>query len=225
MQGPDLQQLADMVAERMQALTAPAHLRSKRKPERVPDYLTEEEIGRLLGAINNIRDKAIFVVAYHRGLRASELGMIDVNDYHAASGRLTIRRLKGSRGGEYYVTEAERYALADWLEKRGTVPGRLFISRNRQGISRFRLHRLMRQYCTAAGIPRQKAHMHALKHSCATHLSAIELDVVAIQDHLGHKNIQNTMKYIQISGRRRKQFADRLERQGWGSKAAGATLQ
>ena len=149
--------------------------------------------------------------------------MIDVDDYHTASGRLTIRRLKGSRGGEYYVTEAERSALTDWLRKRGTATGPLFISRNRRGISRFRLHRLMRQYCAAAGIPRQKAHMHALKHSCATHLSGIELDIVAIQDHLGHRNIQNTMKYIQISGRRRREFADRLQRQGWGSKSPEAT--
>ena len=130
--------------------------------------------------MHNIRDRAIFVVTYYRGLRASEVGMIDVNDYHADAGRLTIRRLKGSRGGEYYVTETERRALTDWLRKRGTAPGPLFISRNCQGISRFRLHCLMREYCTAAGIPGQKAHMHALKHSCATHLSAIEPDIVAI---------------------------------------------
>jgi site-specific recombinase XerC len=221
----DLERLADMVAQRMRTVTSACRSHGNRKPQRVPDYLTEDEISQLLGIINDIRDKAIFAVTYYRGLRASELGIIDVNDYHAASGRITIRRLKGSRGGEYYVTEAERSALTDWLRKRGAAPGPLFISRNHRGISRFRLHRLMRQYSALAGIPRQKAHMHALKHSCATHLSAIEADIVAIQDHLGHKNIQNTMKYIQISGRRRREFATRLERQGWGIKGPEATLQ
>ena len=138
MQAHDLEQLADMVAQRMRSVTSAARLRGQRKPHRVPDYLTEDEIAQLLRVISKARDKAIFVVTYYRGLRASELGMIDVDDYHPASGRLTIRRLKGSRGGEYYVTEAERSALTAWLNERGAAPGPLFISRNRRGISRFR---------------------------------------------------------------------------------------
>jgi integrase len=220
MQQEQLQQLAEIVAEKIRAGSACARLHRKRQAQRVPDYLTEEEIGQLLGAIGDVRDKAIFAVTYYRGLRASEVGMIDVKDYQPACGRLTIRRLKGSRGGEYHLTVAERTALEAWLRKRGRAPGPLFVSRKRRGISRSRLHRLMRRYCYVAGIPREKAHMHALKHSCATHLSAIEHDIVAIQDHLGHCNIQNTMKYVQISGRRRRDFADKLERQGWGRKLA-----
>jgi integrase len=224
-QEQQLQQLADMVAQRIRPDMSVIRRRHKRKPQRVPEYLTEEEISSLLGVIKDVRDQAMFAVAYYRGLRASELGMIDVNDYHAAYGRLTIRRLKGSRGGEYHLTPAERFALKAWLRKRGTTPGRLFLSRNGRGISRSRLHRLMRKYCALAGIDQKKAHMHALKHSCVTHLSAVEQDIVAIQDHLGHSNIQNTMKYIQISSQRRREFADRLNRQGSGSKRPKASLQ
>jgi site-specific recombinase XerD len=78
----------------------------------------------------------------------------------------------------------------------------------------------MRQYCAAAGIPLEKAHMHALKHSCGTHLSAMEPDIVAIQDHLGHANIQNTMVYVQIASKRRDEFADRLMGRNWGRRKA-----
>jgi integrase len=65
----------------------------KRKKQSLPAYLTEEELTKLFHVIKNPRDRAIFCVAYHRGLRASELGMIQLADYHRDSGRLMIKRL------------------------------------------------------------------------------------------------------------------------------------
>jgi integrase len=44
-----------------------------------------------------------------------------------------------------------------------------------------------------------------------THLSAREPDIVAIQDHLGHASIVNTMKYVAIANARRDDFAKRLD--------------
>ena len=83
--------------------------------------------------------------------------MINIDDYDAGGGRLTIRRLKGSRGGDHHLTETERSALNAWLQKRGIGPGPLFPSRSGRGISRSRLHRLMRKYCVLAGIDHGKA--------------------------------------------------------------------
>ena len=188
----------------------------KRRPKEPPKYLTPEEIDSLFGVIRSARDRALFRVAYHRGLRASELGLLQLPDYRPKMGRLFVRRLKGSHSGEYHLTQAEQHALRAWLRERGVAPGPLFVSRNHRPISRFRLDQLMKHYCEQAGIPQEKAHMHALKHSCGTHLSAREPDIVAIQDHLGHANIQNTMKYVQIANKRRDEFADRLG--DWGGR-------
>jgi integrase len=52
------------------ARSAPDHLVGPR----IPAYLTPEEIVRLFAAITSPRDRAIFRLTYHRGLRASELG-------------------------------------------------------------------------------------------------------------------------------------------------------
>jgi site-specific recombinase XerD len=76
----------------------------------------------------------------------------------------------------------------------------------------------MKRYCAAAGIEPEKAHVHALKHSCGTHLLAIEGDITLVQDHLGHRNIQNTLIYSAISNKKRDEFAERLT--DWGRKAA-----
>jgi type 1 fimbriae regulatory protein FimB/type 1 fimbriae regulatory protein FimE len=186
----------------------------KRKSKAPPEYLTPEEISRFFRFVTSVRDRALFRLAYHRGLRASELGLFQLADYRTHVGRLLVRRLKGSNSGEFLLTQVEQHALRAWIRQRGTAPGPLFPSRNHRPISRFRLDQLMKRYCELAGIPREKAHMHALKHSCGTHLSAREPDIVAIQDHLGHANIQNTMKYVQIASKRRDEFSDRLR--DWG---------
>lgn len=181
-----------------------------RKAKRIPEYLTPEETDRFFRGITSIRDRAMFRLAYHRGLRASEIGKFQLADYRPNVGRIFVRRLKGSNSGEYHLTKVEQQVLRAWVRERGTAAGALFQSRNHKPISRFRLGQLMKKYCTAAGIAPEKAHMHALKHSCGTHLSAREPDIVAVQDHLGHANIQNTMKYVQIASKRRDDFAERL---------------
>jgi integrase len=64
-------------------------------------YLTQDELIRLLHVIDNKRDKAIFLIAYRHGLRASEVGMVKLGDVDLTRARITIERLKNSQGGEY----------------------------------------------------------------------------------------------------------------------------
>jgi type 1 fimbriae regulatory protein FimB len=197
----------------------PGKKRGKRKKKPAPEYLTEDEIARLFAAIGkDVRSQAIFHILYFRGLRASEIGQLRFEDYRPAVARLFVRRLKGSNSGDYHITESERTALNRWVRLRGDAPGPLFPSRNSKPLSRWRVFLLMRKYCKAAGIDPVKAHPHALKHSCGTHLSDREADVAVIQDHLGHVNIQNTMIYVQISNKRRERFAESMEKSGWGAR-------
>jgi len=179
-------------------------------------YLKTEETDRLFEVIKDARDRAIFRVAHHRGLRASEVGLLQLSDYQDRSGRLFCHRLKGSNSGEYRVTAIEQTSLRAWIRERGTAPGPLFPSAFRRPIGRHMLNVLMRRYCALARIPPEKAHMHALKHSCGTHLCEMEGDVTVIQDHMGHREISNTMIYVQITNRKRDAAADRIRE--WGRK-------
>jgi type 1 fimbriae regulatory protein FimB len=188
-----------------------------RKLKPIPEYLTEEEIERLFRAIgNDVRSQAIFHLLYYRGLRASEIGKLRYEDYRPTVARLFVRRLKGSRSGDFHLMPAERLWLNRWMKLRGKLPGPLFPSRNHKPLTRWPIFKLMKKYCELAGIAPEKAHPHALKHSCGTSLSAREKDIAVIQDHLGHANIQNTMIYIRIASRRRDEFGDTLEQTGWG---------
>ena len=72
-----------------------------RKQDRAITFLTQEEVQRLFSAIKTKRDRAIFAVAYRHGLRASEVGMLQLTDLDLKAGRITINRVKGSMSGTY----------------------------------------------------------------------------------------------------------------------------
>jgi len=176
-------------------------------------YLSEEELDRLFSAVKNPRDLAILRIAYHRGLRASEIGLLQLSDYRSAAKRLSVHRLKGSHSGEYVLTDNERRALEAWIKVRGDEPGPLFPSNRGNGINRRTFASMMRKYGALANLPMRLRHPHVLKHSCGTHLlSDMHMDVTDVQDHLGHADIRNTMVYAKITNRRRDENAERLRK-------------
>ena len=75
----------------------------------------------------------------------------------------------------------------------------LFWSRSGGPVTRTQIFRLMRAYRAEAGIPPEKTHPHALRHSAGVHRAEVGLDVRLIQDRLGHRNIRNTVLYTRIS--------------------------
>lgn len=83
-------------------------------------------------------------------------------------------------------------------------------------IQRGQIFRLMRKYCAAAGISPAKAHPHALRHSCGTHVLRLVKDMSAVQHWLRHKDIRSTQIYARFT--RKEEIAEQL--QGWGKKKA-----
>lgn len=163
------------------------------------DKFTQDEIQRFFRVLKGNRDKAMFRILYLKGLRASEVGMLRMEDYSEREGRLYVRRLKHSRSGEFRLHRQESQFLRAWIRERGRSPGAIFRSRNHRPISRRQLDRLVKQYGAAAGLPPEKCHAHAFKHSRGTHLLSDTRDITLVQDQLGHRNIQNTMIYAEVS--------------------------
>jgi type 1 fimbriae regulatory protein FimB len=176
-------------------------------------YLTKQEIKALLKAIKRPRDRAIFTIAYWRGLRASEVGMLRVTSFEIAAGRLKVDRLKNSHSGSYLLNRDEVKALRTWLRvypKKGTKNAPLFPSNRHHGISRQQLDKLMRAYAAEAGIPGEKRHFHVLKHSIACHLREAGVDVLDIKDWLGHRSINSTLQYLHVISPHRDELSQRV---------------
>jgi site-specific recombinase XerC len=136
-------------------------------------------------------------------------------DVDFARDRIYIHRLKGSISGEWpLLPEVEKW-LKHWLKARQKAglgnKAYLFVSNRGTPIHRSTLHLLMRKYGELAGIPEHKRHFHAIKHTRAMHLLESTHDIVGTKDWLGHRRIENTMKYVQVLGFHRWEFAERLD--------------
>jgi integrase len=171
-------------------------------------FLTFTEWGRLFDAIESKRDRALFLVAYRHGLRASEVGLLKRADFDEKRGKLMVHRLKGSLPGLHEMQPDEVKALKDYLrerrrecERKGIADSNPLLFPDRYGgaISRFALDWLMRRkYGPEASLPKEKMHFHVLKHSIATHLFEAGADLSFVHDWLGHADISNTQLYEKL---------------------------
>jgi site-specific recombinase XerD len=174
------------------------------------NFLTQDEMRRLLDCIPSKRDYAMFLLAYRHGLRASEVGMLRTADLDLKQYRLRIHRLKNSLAGLHPLQPDELKAVKAYLKERQSTAPALFLSRNNTPISRRRLDELMKRYGERTGIPESKRHFHALKHSIATHLLDAGADLRFVQDWIGHASIGNTVIYAQLTSRRRDEEARKV---------------
>ena len=203
----------DSLKKRRKQAKAPPRIRRAYTANPDSAYLTKAEVAALFRVIRAPRDRAIFRLVYHRGLRSSEPGLLQMSDWNERDGLLHVRRGKNSISRDHRLCTDEARALRAWLKLRGRDPGPLFPSRqhraNSLGIHRNQLDRLFRRYCRAAGIRPEKAHMHSLKHSCGTHLAENGNSAEEIQDWLGHRAASSTQIYMHFSQRRRDEMWER----------------
>ena len=151
----------------------------------------------------------MILVAYRHGLRASELCGLRIADLDLESGSPDIRRLKGSlhtiqplyrHKGQPLLDEV--LALRSWLkERKADGSDYLFLSQKGGRLSRIQFYRVFQACAEKAGLPAQKCHPHALKHSLATHLISENVNLAWVKQCLGHKAIGSTMKYIAVTDR------------------------
>lgn len=115
---------------------AVAHVR--RAEQRTIHFLTQDELRKLFKVIRSKRDKAIFLVAYRHGLRASEIGLLQRADVDVKQGRISIHRLKGSISGVYPMQPDALKAVRSYLRTRADASPYLFLSNRHVPISRYR---------------------------------------------------------------------------------------
>lgn len=165
-------------------------------------FLTKGELKALLGGLKlkSPRDYAMILLAYRHGMRASEVCNITMQNLDLEAGNIRCQRGKGSISNWQQLPIDEIKAIKTWLRRRPKVDTDcLFISNRGTPMSRSQFFRLFKNHAHAVGIPEEKQHPHVLKHSLGTHLANAGMPVQVIQSRLGHRNIQNTMVYLQVS--------------------------
>lgn len=179
------------------------------KNEREIKYLKNDELKQLFLALESdrtrhaVRNKAIFYLAYYCALRVSEITNMGFSAYDPLNQQIYCRREKGSNNNTLRIIDKQvLYALNNYLKLRESLyPESCYLFPSQMGspISRQQLDTLMKKYCKYTAIPSDKHHFHVLKHTRAVTLGDAGLDIKDIQWWLGHKNIENTMIYLQYT--------------------------
>jgi integrase/recombinase XerD len=132
----------------------------------IPKYLTQDELTRFFDTIKSPRDKALFGLIYHYGLRVSEALMLTVDDVHFTTHRTAIRRLKSGLGGEKPLWRHTAKFLRSYLRERRDVGPYLFTGR-KGPLQKRQVQQLFTDYASVAGIKDRSVHGLASLHGRA----------------------------------------------------------
>jgi type 1 fimbriae regulatory protein FimB len=172
------------------------------------DYLTEREMKLFAKAAkqgrHGARDYAMVLLAYRHGLRVSELVGMRLEQLDWPTAHLWVARKKGSLSTQQPLDGDELRALRAWYRVRDGHPCRhlpyVFLS-ERGPCTRQMFNYLVAAIARRAGLL-VHAHPHMLRHSCGYALANKGEDTQLIQDYLGHKNIQHTVRYTRTAAKR-----------------------
>ncbi len=191
------------------------HIRSPKKPLRLPKGLSLTEVESLLNLSKGetprgIRDDTMIELLYATGLRVSELVALPLAAVNLEAGYL-IARGKGDKErivpiGECALIKIKNYlrsARPRLLKKRSSEA--LFLSRSGEEMSRQIFWRRLKQYGQLAGIS-TRITPHLLRHSFATHLLTRGADLRSVQMMLGHADISTTQIYTHVARERLKEI-------------------
>ncbi len=185
-------------------------------PEREIKILNESELEKLLNApkgndLKSLRDKAILEVLFSTGLRVSELCSLN-RDIDIEKGEIIIRG-KGNKIRTVFLSERAKKAIKDYLENRNDNHPALFISLARntepRRLSVRAIQKIIKSYATKVGIIKN-VHPHVLRHQLATFLISAGVNLRAVQEILGHKNISTTQLYTHISKPELKEIYEKI---------------
>jgi site-specific recombinase XerD len=184
-----------------------------KRPRHLPRVLRPDEMAAVLDRIPastplELRDRALFEIAYGSGLRAEELVTLDAESVDFDAEELRVEG-KGSKTRIVPAGEPALRALARYLERgRPALRGgdgepALFLSKSGRRLSTSDVRRRLRVWARHAEV-QGGVSPHTLRHSFATHLLEGGADLRAIQELLGHASISTTQIYTRVESARLK---------------------
>lgn len=184
-------------------------LRLKNVDYRSREYLTEDEVEKLMAAAGRVgrhghRDATLILLSYRHGLRVTELVSLRWEQVDLKQGLMHVNRLKHGNPSVHPLRGPELRALRRMQRDYQTTPY-VFCSERKGPLTSDAIRKILTRAGKEAKLP-FTVHPHMLRHACGYKLAQAGQDTRAIQHYLGHKNIQHTVRYTQLSPDRFKDF-------------------
>jgi integrase/recombinase XerC len=178
-------------------------VKGARRENKEPGILYKEQYKALLyEASDNIRDYAIIMTFLQTGIRLSELVNLRVEDVDFEHRMLTVRQGKGKKDRQIPLVDEAAKALRNYLRYRNTElivdDDILFLAKNGTSFNVSSVKYIVAKYVKKAGI-RKKVSVHTLRHTFGAHKADKQMSLASLQELMGHKKKETTLKYIHLA--------------------------
>ena len=181
--------------------------------QRIPGFLSTKRVEQLLQAPHPdqgdlwLRDRALLHFMYASGLRASEVGILELRDYNSTLGLVNVLG-KGNKQRLVPMYQQACAAVDRYLSELrprlvrpdGRDKSRILLSRTGRPLERVAVWQIVKRQAQHAGL--KDVHPHTIRHSFATHLVSGGADLRVVQELLGHSNIRTTQVYTHVDTKR-----------------------
>jgi integrase/recombinase XerC len=196
-----------LLREKLVVTSPVAQTSSPKLDRRLPNFLTPEEMVRLLEAADlatpqGLRDRALVELLYASGLRVSELVSLDLDQVNLDTGESRVWG-KGAKERLVLMGKPAAGALSAYLSQgRPRLLTRknnaLFVNRDGGRLTERSIQRILTKFARIAGI-KKRVHPHMLRHTFATHLLDGGADLRVVQELLGHASLVSTQIYTHVT--------------------------
>ncbi|MEN9596285.1 MAG: hypothetical protein RL236_719 [Pseudomonadota bacterium] len=193
-----------LLANNLATLNPAKYVKAPKTIRKLPKTLDVDQISGLLDAgtdsVLEVRDVAMFELFYSSGLRLSELVDLNLSDLDLNDKTLRVQSGKGGKSRILPIGGKAILAIQTWLQHRvarNEIEKAVFLSKNGSRLCQRSVQIRLKQWCIKKGVP-QHVHPHALRHSFASHLLQSSQDLRAVQELLGHANINTTQIYTHL---------------------------
>ena len=184
--------------------------RPKNKDLRAREHLTSHEVEKLMKAMagnrNSHRDATMVLMAFRHGLRVSELTRLRWEQVDWEQAHLHVNRVKNGTPSTHPLAGREMRALRRLKREQQPPSPFVFVSERGAPFTTAGFARMLERAGKVAGLEALKVHPHAIRHATGFYLVNQGVDTRSLQVFLGHKNIQHTSCYAELSPTRFKGF-------------------
>lgn len=174
-------------------------IKRPRRVKKLPVVLSFEEVEKLIIATQNIKHRALLMLAYSSGLRLQELQLIKPSAIDSSRMQVHVVQGKGKKD-RYTILSAKTLEMLRLHYKCDRPSNYLFEAQGKKGkpLSNSTLNKIIKKNAAKAGIKKQVS-FHTLRHCFATHLLEKGVNLRLIQQLMGHVSLRTTSGYLHLA--------------------------
>jgi integrase/recombinase XerD len=175
-------------------------------PDSLPRAMDPDDVKKLLGVIDDTRDRAMVVVLLRTGMRIGELLNTVVSEVNLKERKIEIYEAEKTRVGRVvYISEDAIAALKAWLRKRDQGYGYIFYGRGGKPLTYGAARKRFEICLEKADLSHKGYSLHCLRHTYATELLNAGMRLEYLQPLLGHSSIEMTRRYARLTDKSREE--------------------